>query len=160
MSAPLVLALRLALALVLYAFLGWALWTMWRDLHARGGLLAARKIPALHLTSQTTDSPPRSWFFSQADIVIGRDQHCDIVLPDETVSLRHARLSYHHAQWWLEDLGSTNGTRLNGHPLGTPTVIIQDDQIECGKARLSIHFGNDPANPPTQQIPSTENQHE
>lgn len=157
MSASLVLALRLILALTLYAFLGWALWTMWRDLHARGGLLSARKIPGLSVIGGVADSSPRSWFFSQAEIVIGRDQHCDIVLPDETVSLRHARLSYHHAQWWLEDLGSTNGTCLNSQPLSTPTVIIHDDEIECGKAHLTIHLGNDPANPPTQKIPSAEN---
>ncbi|GAB4503757.1 MAG: FHA domain-containing protein [Anaerolineales bacterium] len=157
MSATIVLALRLILALTLYAFLGWALWTMWRDLHARGGLLAARKIPGLTVTGGVAHLPPRSWFFSQAEIVIGRDQHCDIVLPDETVSQRHARLSYHHAQWWLEDLGSTNGTRLNGQALNTPTVIIHDDEIECGKACLTIRLGNNPANPPTQKISTVEN---
>ncbi len=156
MSAPVVLALRVMLALSLYVFLGWALWTMWRDLYARGGLLAARKIPGITVLSARADAPPDAKFFSQAEIVIGRDQRCDIALPDETVSLRHARLSYHHAQWWLEDLGSTNGTRLNGHLVGTPTVVIHDDQIECGKARLTIHLGSDPANPPTQKIPSLE----
>lgn len=45
---------------------------------------------------------------------IGRDGGCDLVLTDLTVSRRHARLERDGAGWRLEDLGSTNGTRLNG----------------------------------------------
>jgi pSer/pThr/pTyr-binding forkhead associated (FHA) protein len=155
MIAPIVLALRVLLAASLYAFLFWALWTIWRDLRSRGTFLATRKIPGINLVTQAADLPPQPRFFSQAEILIGRDLHCDVSLQDETVSIRHARLAYHHGQWWLEDLGSTNGTRLNKELLTTPTVIINGDQVECGQTLITLNLGVDPASPSTQRIEST-----
>lgn len=153
MSAPFVLVLRMLLAASLYAFLGWTLFTIWRELHAQGTLLAARKIPGINLNIQINDQAPVQRYFNQSEILLGRDAHCDIPLLDDTVSIRHARLSYHHGQWWLEDLGSTNGTRLNKEKVSIPTVVISGDQVECGKAAISLNLGIDSANPPTQRIP-------
>lgn len=153
MSAPFVLALRMLLAASLYAFLGWTLFTIWRELRAQGTLLAARKIPGLYLNIQINDQTPVQRYFNQSEILLGRDAHCDIPLLDDTVSIRHARLSYHHGQWWLEDLGSTNGTRLNKERVSIPTVVISGDQVECGKAVINLDLGIDSANPPTQRIP-------
>ena len=153
MSAPFVLALRVLLAVSLYAFLGWTLFTIWRELRTQGTLLAARKIPGINLIIQVSDEPPVQRYFTQSEILLGRDSHCDIPLPDDTVSIRHARLSHHHGQWWLEDLGSTNGTRLNKDKVSIPTVVINGDQVECGKAAITINLGIDTTNPPTQRIP-------
>lgn len=152
MSAPFVLALRVLLAMSLYAFLGWALFTIWYELRAQGTLLATRKIPGIYLNIQINDQPPLQRYFSQSEILLGRDSHCDLPLPDDTVSVRHARLSYHHGQWWLEDLGSTNGTRLNQDIVSIPTVVINGDFIECGKASITINLGLDAISPPTQRI--------
>ena len=154
MSAPFILALRILLAASLYAFLGWTLLTIWRELRTQGTLLAARKIPGIQLTFQPENQPVVQRYFTQSEILLGRDAHCDFPLPDDTVSVRHARLSYHHGQWWLEDLGSTNKTRLNEEELTLPTVVISGDQIECGRANLVINLGIDPANPPTKRIPN------
>lgn len=153
MSAPFVLALRVLLAVSLYAFLGWTLLTIWRELRSQGTLLAARKIPGISLNVQISGQPPMHRYFTQAEILLGRDSHCDIPLPDATVSVRHARLSHHHGQWWLEDLGSTNGTRLNKEKVSIPTVVINGDQVDCGKASITIHLGADATNPPTQRTP-------
>jgi len=153
MSAPFVLALRVLLALSLYAFLGWTLYTIWRELRSQGTLLAARKIPGISLNIQIGDEPSTRRYFTQSEILLGRDTHCDIPLRDDTVSVRHARLSHHHGQWWLEDLGSTNGTLLNKDKVSIPTVIINGDQVECGKASIKINLGLDANNPPTQRIP-------
>ncbi|MFL7868342.1 MAG: FHA domain-containing protein [Anaerolineales bacterium] len=155
MSAPFVLALRVLLAVSLYAFLGWTLFTIWRELHAQGSLLAARKTPGIGLNIQIDDQTPTQRYVTQPEILLGRDSHCDIPLLDDTVSVRHARLAYHHGQWWLEDLGSTNGTWLNKEKVSTPTVIIGGDQIDCGKVSISINLGVDPTNPPTQRIPTS-----
>jgi pSer/pThr/pTyr-binding forkhead associated (FHA) protein len=57
---------------------------------------------------------------------------------DEVVSAQHARLTYHHGQWWLEDLSSTNGTFLNGSKLSTPAVVITDDEFKCGNTRFTL----------------------
>jgi len=152
MSAPFVLALRVLLAMSLYAFLGWSLLTIWRELRSQGTILAARKIPGINLNIQINDQPAIQRYFTQSEILLGRDTHCDIPLQDDTVSVRHARLSHHHGQWWLEDLGSTNGTRLNNDKVSIPTVVINGDQIECGKASINIRLGVDANNPPTQRI--------
>jgi pSer/pThr/pTyr-binding forkhead associated (FHA) protein len=154
MSAAVVLTLRILLAVSLYAFLGWALLTIWRELRAQGTLLAARKIPGINLNMKIGEQPPLQRYFTQPEILLGRDTHCDIPLLDDTVSVRHARLAYHHGQWWLEDLGSTNGTRLNKEKVSIPTVVISGDEIECGKASITLHLGVNPLNPPTQRIPN------
>ena len=154
MSAPFVLALRVLLAVSLYAFLGVTLLTIWRELRTQGTLLATQKIPGISLNLQTGEQPPRQRYFTQPEILLGRDSHCDLPLLDDTVSIRHARLSYHHGQWWLEDLGSTNGTHLNKEKVSIPTVVIGGDEIECGKVFIKINLGAELANPPTQRIPS------
>jgi len=152
MSAPIVLALRILLAMALYAFLGWALSTIWNELRTQGTLLAARKIPGINLNIQVDNQTPTQHYFSQSEILLGRDSHCDLPLSDDTVSVRHARLSYHHGQWWLEDLGSTNGTRLNREIVSIPTVVINGDLVECGKVSIVINLGADATHPPTQRI--------
>ena len=152
MSAPFVLVLRVLLAASLYAFLGWTLFTIWRELRTQGTILAARKIPGISLTVHVKDQPPVQRYFTQSEILLGRDSHCDIPMKDDTVSVRHARLSHHHGQWWLEDLGSTNGTRLNRDKVSIPTVVINGDEVECGKASVTIRLGVDSTNPPTQRV--------
>ncbi|MCL4560830.1 MAG: FHA domain-containing protein [Chloroflexi bacterium] len=131
-----VLFLRILLAAVLYAFLAWAFYSIWRDLRQQGALLDKRKIPSLHLTWQT-NGQKYSRLLNLPDLIIGRDPACECPLLDETVSARHARLSYHHNQWWLEDLNSTNGTFLNQERLDIPAVVISGDEIRCGQVNLS-----------------------
>jgi len=155
MSAPFVLALRVLLAVSLYAFLGWTLLTIWRELRTQGTLLAARKIPGIGLNLQVGEQPASQQYFTQSEILLGRDAHCDMPIPDDTVSIRHARLAYHHGQWWLEDLGSTNGTMLNKEKVTIPTVVIGGDKIDCGKASITINLGIDQSDPPTQRIPDS-----
>ncbi|RME91447.1 MAG: FHA domain-containing protein [Anaerolineae bacterium] len=138
MSATALLILRILLALSLYMLLGWALWLLWRDIRQQGALLAGRKAPSITLTVQRPGAPPQSFRFEQVEITLGRDPNCEVPLDDGTVSARHARLAYHHGQWWLEDLGSTNGTLLNGELLTTPTVVISGDEIRCGQTTLTL----------------------
>jgi pSer/pThr/pTyr-binding forkhead associated (FHA) protein len=148
------------MAAALYAFLGWAMWTLWRGIQNQGQALKARLVPGISLTVQKRGAPPTIRHFSQAEILIGRDSHCDIPIDDEAASVRHARLTYHHGQWWLEDLGSTNGTQLNNEALTIPTVVIGGDQVQCGKTLLTINLGIDPQNPPTIQIPRPGENHD
>ncbi|NOY98893.1 MAG: FHA domain-containing protein [Chloroflexi bacterium] len=152
MSGPILLALRIGLTVSLYAFLGWALLTLWQNVQQESALLAARKVPAIDLISQDAQAEPVVRHFAQPEITLGRDLHCEVPLDDETVSARHARLTYHHGQWWLEDLGSTNGTTLNQERVSTPTVVITGDQIGCGKATLTVRLASDSLSPPTQRV--------
>ena len=138
MTGEVLLALRLLLGVSLFAFLGFVFWLLWSDLRIHASMLASRKIPPLSLLVQIEDNPPQLYNFQVAEITIGRDPACECMLPDEAVSTHHARLTYHHTQWWLEDFESKNGTTLNQELLSTPTVVISGDQIHCGRTSLTI----------------------
>ena len=139
MTGILVLVLRILMTLALLGFLGWALYTIWRDLRTQAGLLVSRKIPALTLsTTNLLDDQVRA--FNTAEIVIGRSQVSSYPIQNETVSSNHARLSYHHEQWWVEDLHSTNGTFLNEARIQTATVVMAGDELRCGQVNLNIQI--------------------
>jgi pSer/pThr/pTyr-binding forkhead associated (FHA) protein len=137
MSGIVLLVLRILLAASLYAFLGWALITIWRELRIQGQLISSPVIPGLTLTPmEIGQGEPVS--LETGEAVIGRSSNSDYSIPDETVSARHARLSYHHNQWWTEDLKSTNGTYLNDERVSVPTVVVSGDELRCGQVRLLI----------------------
>ena len=70
----------------------------------------------------------------EGEAVLGREAaHADIVLPVQTVSARHARLFWKGGVLWLEDLGSTNGTFLNGERLTEPRRVAAGDEIGLGR---------------------------
>ncbi|HEX7557336.1 MAG TPA: FHA domain-containing protein [Leptolinea sp.] len=136
MSGIAVLVIRTLVSIFLYAFLGTALYILWQDLRTQSELVRAAQIPLLTISPITDDINPLD--FNIPEVIIGREPLCNFAIPDETVSSRHARLSYHHNQWWLEDLNSTNGTFLNDDRVYTPTVVISGDEIRCGQIVLKI----------------------
>lgn len=73
------------------------------------------------------------------ETTIGRSSRNDIVLSDSTVSKQHAKIVERNGHFWLYDLGSTNGTRLNGHLLRQPTMLEPDDTIQFGD-RVVLRF--------------------
>lgn len=137
MSGVIVLILRILLTICLYGFLTWAFITIWRDLRNQGQLLSAPPIPNLALAILDTEET-QSLSFIKAEIIIGRSPNCDYSILDETVSARHARLRYHHNQWWIEDIRSTNGTFLNDERVTVPTVVVSGDELRCGQVNLLI----------------------
>jgi hypothetical protein len=70
--------------------------------------------------------------------VIGRSRDCDIVMTSTDVSRRHAEIRPTAGGWEIEDLGSTNGIRVNGEPVYVSEPIHVGDTIELGAARLMI----------------------
>lgn len=152
MTGAFVLILRLALAVCLYAFLGWTLYTLWRELQLQGIRIAGRRAPALDLTILSPGSAAMRRVLQQTEALIGRDPACDLVLNDDAVSARHVHLSYHHGQWWAKDLNSTNGTRLNQSPLLIPTVLANGDQLECGHTVIIVSIGAASAPSPTTRL--------
>ena len=62
----------------------------------------------------------------------------DCVLADPTVSRRHARLRRQGDRWLLADLGSTNGTRLNGWRLAEEVELRAGDRVSFGTARYRV----------------------
>lgn len=138
MSGPVVLVLRLLLTISLYIFLGWAFIILWRDIKLQSAILSARRISPISLTLTRADQVLQIRRFTQPEVTIGRDPSCECSLDDDSISARHARLSFHHNHWWLEDLGSTNGTLINQEKLTVPTVVVTGDEFRCGKTLLAI----------------------
>jgi pSer/pThr/pTyr-binding forkhead associated (FHA) protein len=68
----------------------------------------------------------------QDETSIGRTQGNDIILPDPTVSRRHARLAFHNGQWYLEDLNSSNGSFVNGVRIYRPAPLMDGDELRLG----------------------------
>ncbi len=69
-------------------------------------------------------------------MTIGRDPSNDIVLDDPTASRRHAVLEELPAGWWVSDVGSLNGTWVNGQLVEGERPLFPDDEILVGETRL------------------------
>lgn len=137
MSAILLLILRLLLVILLYAFVGWALFLIWRDLRQQSSTLDETRVPQVGLYPQAeTNLLPAT--YNGREVLIGREASCDFVLSDPAISSRHARLFFLQDQWWVEDLNSTNGTYLNDHLLETATVITHGDRLQFGQIECLV----------------------
>ncbi len=69
---------------------------------------------------------------------IGRAEACQVRLDDTYASQHHARLSAREGGWFLEDLGSTNGTYLNDRRVSAPVPVQPGDVVRIGKTVLEL----------------------
>jgi predicted component of type VI protein secretion system len=69
---------------------------------------------------------------------LGRVAGNTIVIDDPHTSARHAELRFARGQWWLRDLGSSNGTLLNDEPVRAVVVVRPGDVIQCGRVRFRL----------------------
>ena len=81
-------------------------------------------------------------------VLIGREKLCDVVVPDPTVSRRHAVLRRQDGSDWLEDVGSQGGTWVNEIQLAGPQRLADGDQIRLAGHRLRYRRPNAPAPKP------------
>ena len=75
---------------------------------------------------------------AQAPILIGRGSDAAIRLDDDYVSTRHARIAASGDQWFVEDLGSTNGTYVGSARITQPTTLSLGTQVRIGKTILEL----------------------
>jgi pSer/pThr/pTyr-binding forkhead associated (FHA) protein len=73
-----------------------------------------------------------------APLLIGRGSDAAIRLDDDYVSTRHARIAASGDQWFVEDLGSTNGTYLGSQRLTQPTTLQLGSKVRIGKTTLEL----------------------
>ena len=72
-------------------------------------------------------------------VKIGRGPSNQVIIPDDTFTSRnHAWITFEDGEFWLEDLGSTNGTLLNGHPVVKRQVLSSGDKIRVGHTELTF----------------------
>ena len=69
---------------------------------------------------------------------VGRSADADIIINDPYASDFHARISAQNGQTRVEDLGSTNGTYVNGRRITAPTGVVKGDTVQIGKTMLEV----------------------
>lgn len=73
-------------------------------------------------------------------VIVGRSPGSDIVIGAEYVSSRHARFVLMGQNLFIEDLGSTNGTTVNGNCITEPTALRNGDRISVGDVVMRVRF--------------------
>jgi serine phosphatase RsbU (regulator of sigma subunit)/pSer/pThr/pTyr-binding forkhead associated (FHA) protein len=96
----------------------------------------------------------RRYKLGDGEYVIGRRSDCHIFVPDMRVSRQHARVHKDGDDWMLEDLGSNNGTYVNGVRLETATSIRDRDEISIANNRIRVEAqdGERPSEPPGSMV--------
>jgi serine phosphatase RsbU (regulator of sigma subunit) len=95
-------------------------------------------VATLALTIQRPGRPAETTTFDADELVIGRREGVGLAIPDTSVSRRHARIFRRGTSWFVEDLGSRNGTKLNGTVVSGPMPITAGDSIRIGDAVLQL----------------------
>jgi pSer/pThr/pTyr-binding forkhead associated (FHA) protein len=149
------LAVKIAFLAILYLFVARAIRAVVLDVFGprarrrrapRAG--PARPTPPRPAPSRPARRLPRELVVADAggkrtvplkdSITVGRAATCDLVVSDTYVSNVHARIFVKDGSYWLEDLGSTNGTYMNRAKVTVPTAVGPGDEIRIGKATLEL----------------------
>ena len=78
---------------------------------------------------------------TESAITLGREAYNDVVLIDPEASRKHAQISFQAGRYVVEDLGSTNGTYVNGRKITSPTTLNRGDVIEIGEMARILFQG-------------------
>jgi FHA domain len=151
MDEPLAVALKFGFLAVLYLFLLWVVRSSMRDLARYGGGTAAEPVEAPSKPRRSRPAPqrrdggaprlevvaamghePGTTFEVVDGAVFGRADGADIRVEDPFASSSHARIFYRGGELYLEDLGSTNGTYLNGRKVQAAERLDGGDTIRIG----------------------------
>jgi len=112
----------------------------------------------LELTIREGDGPERRQIVPKTAAVMGRREDNDVVLPFSFVSARHGRVFLRGGLLHVEDMGSTNGTLVNGTPLEpmVPRLLGPDDLVEIDRLALRARWVDEASAgdaPPTYHEP-------
>jgi hypothetical protein len=146
MDEPIAVALKFAFLVLLFLFVVWVVRSSGRDLSDSGEaafdpLLAdggdapidLRRGVHPRLTVVAAHGyEPGSSFDLFGGLLMGRDKPAEVIIEDPFASARHARIVARGPYNFLEDLGSTNGTYLNGSRVDTPQRLAPGDKITIG----------------------------
>ena len=140
-----IFAVRLLLTVLLYLFLVAVFVVLWRDLRTDTGspAVAQERKAQLVTLSGCEGLKPNTVLELQAFTTLGRGAANKIVVPDSFASAEHALISWHTGQWWLEDLGSRNGTHINDETVTAPTILSVGDVISIGLVKLKFQTSDD-----------------
>jgi len=130
-------SVRIAFLLLVYVFLFRSFASLQRSLASER--TQARALGTLVVERSPAKTPRVGERLSlRATNAIGRDAGNDIAIPDEAASARHAVLEQRDEEWWIEDLGSTNGTLVNGVKIEKRERVRFGDEIAIGRVALRL----------------------
>ena len=155
MSELTLLLIRFAYLAVLWIFVLSAISVVRTDMFgARAARQEAERRPNAKPSRSSSSKPrrgdPRSVVVVEGDkrgtevslelapLLIGRGNDAAIRLDDDYVSTRHARIASDQTQWYVEDLGSTNGTYVGSTRITQPTTLTLGSQVRIGKNILEL----------------------
>jgi hypothetical protein len=139
--------LNLALWILRFAFLAllWVALALMARALLRDVRAAARDPTAslgrLVVVASSGQLAPGAVFALDAVTTLGRDLGSSVVVDDPYASAQHAVLTFRGRAWYVEDLGSKNGTHVNGAPVGGVTALAYGDEIRIGDVRLRLERG-------------------
>ncbi len=131
------LALKYAMSILFYVVFGLTLY-----LYVQKKEWSTEKNGSPMLTAYKSDLqliPAGTSWDLEAEMVIGRDPGCAISFPDLFVSGRHARIFTSGGACYVEDLGSANGTFINGKPVRVPERLLPGDHLQIGRVTLGLN---------------------
>ena len=138
-------ALQVAIPVSLYVFLAATALLIWCESRADAGRLPAAG-ESMAQARLVVRKPGDTGMIVgdvmplKASTLIGRALENTIILPDGSVSTRHAALSFENGEWWLTDMNSTNGTAVNGQAVHLKTRVLPRDVITFGKIELALEY--------------------
>lgn len=152
MSEGVLTLLKFVLLALLYLFLARALRTVIVDVYGpRRRRVAVPRPPVVQrqerpsprrrpreLVIHPPEGRPVVVRLGEQPLVFGRSPDADVVLTDRYVSEQHAAILPDGDGWVVRDLGSTNGTFLNGARVSDPTPLAAGDHIRMGKTRVEV----------------------
>jgi FHA domain len=129
---------RLLFLGLLYLFLFRIARTLVRDLRAAAREPGAELGRLVVVASPAGEPPEGTSLALDAIATIGRDVNNAVVVEDQFVSAEHAILTFRGRNWYVEDLGSTNGTFVNGSPVDGVAPLGFGDVVQVGQVRLRL----------------------
>ena len=96
-----------------------------------------RRRARLLIAGETGRRKQASWDIA-TEVVIGRAAECAVSIDDEFASNLHAKIYRAEGRYYVEDLGSTNGTYVNGRRINYPTELRGGDRIKIGRTEMEF----------------------
>jgi len=93
------------------------------------------------------------WVIDQPEMVLGRDDECDIVLPERQISRQHIRVTRVENQFFIEDLESRNGTWINGQRIQGKQELFDGDEVHVALAIRMRFIGSGATAPLPFELP-------
>ncbi len=128
--------LRLIFLALVYLFL----WQVTRSITTHLGLRRTRTMrrQGTRIVVMRSETQPGLDFTVDDALVLGRSPEADIVIEDPYASEFHLRLTAREGRLVLSDLGSTNGTYVNGRRVSTPVDLSRGDAVQIGKTVMEV----------------------